>query len=113
MHTIDQILFLLFAHVIGDWGIWNSWMAQTKGKCWEIMTAHCLIYTGTCCAAFYFIGVTPIYPIAAIIFITHIFIDQWKCNRLKQFKEWRPTWYLHVDQSLHLAILVLLYIIYS
>ncbi len=113
MHFLDQMLFLLFAHFFADWGIWNSWMAQGKGKYWELMVAHCMIYTGVCCATFYLIGITPIYHLAAIIFITHIFIDQWKCNKLKRFKEWRPTWYLHVDQCLHISILWVLWVIYS
>jgi len=102
MHIIDQIVFLICAHFIADWGIWNSWMAANKGKYWIVMLAHCLIYTGVCCATFYFIGITPIAANAAILLITHYIIDQWKCNSTKLF----PSWHLYVDQAAHIAILL-------
>ena len=113
MHFLDQIWFLIFAHFFADWGIWNSWLAQGKGKYWELMTAHCMIYTGVCCTTFYLIGVRPISVLVFPLFLSHFLIDQWKCNEMKKYDKWRPTKYLYIDQCLHLSILLILYMLFS
>lgn len=104
MSYYEAFMWLLFAHFLGDWGIWNPWMAGTKGKHWEVMTAHCMIYTGCCVAALAYIGVESHVNWAVCIFITHYAVDKWKCRyaTVKNF----PTWHIHVDQCLHFGILI-------
>ena len=100
----EMIMWLLFAHFLGDWGIWNPWMAETKGKHWQVMVAHCVIYTGCCVAAMAYIGWTGLVGAAIKIFISHYISDKWKCKYATADNF--PTWHSHVDQALHIGVLL-------
>ena len=66
--------WLIAAHFIGDWGLQNRWMAENKSKYWEILLAHCLVYTGIISIALEYIGKCSIENIL-IILISHLMID--------------------------------------
>lgn len=105
----EMIMWLLFAHFIGDWSTGNSWVAETKDKYWMVMVAHCFMYTAVCTLAIKLLGYDDIVNWAIWIFLSHIFMDVWKSRNAdpKQF----PTWHLYVDQAFHIGVLVSIFII--
>lgn len=92
-----EILFikLLACHFIGDFAFQSPWLAEGKGKSWEINLYHALTYT----APFCFINILSWQGLLYLA-ITHFFIDPLKA-RYKIIK------YVWADQLLHLLVLVL------
>lgn len=91
-----NILLLLACHFIGDFGFQSKWMAENKGKSWEINFYHVATYTAV------FIILAKISLAAVIILmISHFFIDLLS-SRWKVIKH---TW---MDQILHLLIIAAL-----
>ncbi len=76
----EAIMWLIFAHFIGDWALQNRWMADNKGKYKEVMFAHCMIYTACCAMALRYVGIGEKVLMWSIwICISHYIIDYWKC----------------------------------
>ena len=84
-------------HFLGDFACQNQWMAENKGKCWEVLAYHSLTYT----AAFRLIGETN--PLRmAILAVSHFIIDTLKAR-------WRIIPHIWMDQALHAIVLQYLY----
>jgi len=103
--------WLIIAHFIGDWGLQNRWMAENKSKYWEVLLAHCFIYTGIVSIALQYLNIFTIWKVIFLL-ITHFVTDNWSSNRhksLKTDKEIRTN--LHIDHLLHFAQLIIVYFI--
>lgn len=69
-----MILEYLAIHFVGDFGLQSQWMAENKGKSWEVMAYHCGVYA----TLFSLIGAGPI--AVAFLFLTHFLIDTMKAR---------------------------------
>ena len=97
------MIWLIFAHFIGDWGLQARWIADAKGKYWEVMFAHCAVWTGCICIALEYLGMYNNFQ-PVFLFLGHWLIDAWKCKTFKNIKESR--WTVHADHLGHLAQLI-------
>lgn len=92
-------LFLLAGHFLGDFAFQSSWMAEKKGKSWEINFYHCLVYTASVLA----LGKLGNYSLTVfgllVIIFSHFFIDSLKAR-------YEKIPYLWLDQILHLLVLL-------
>lgn len=108
------MIWLIFAHFIGDWSLQPEWVAHNKGKLWFVMVAHCAVWTGIVCA-FYAAFVRNDEPwthcgmqIAtlkvAFLFVGHYVCDLWKCkvDEKVPFCQQKTYWHLYVDQIWHI-----------
>jgi len=111
---VEVFLYLLIAHLIGDWIIQTYWMAIEKSKHLLPLLAHVFTYHIFTFGALYLAGVDLIQAIWATLFlaVTHAILDNrrfeiWWILRIKKFKDREiPTWLLlGVDQSFHLVLL--------
>ena len=71
---IDELLRLVFCHLIGDYVLQSNFIAESKGKNWYHLFVHCILY----CLPFYVVFGFTWHLI--IIFLTHIFIDSLKAR---------------------------------
>ena len=114
---MDTLLWLLLAHLIGDWLLQNDWMARGKSK--KLITkagmVHFTIYTTVVVGMLWLSGVRDLVPtlylaLAATVFVSHWIIDatdvvRWwmRFHRQSELEVVR----LMVDQTLHLLVLAL------
>ena len=84
---------LIVCHLIGDFVIQSAWMAQEKGKSWEVNFYHAIGYT----VPFWFLGLSPV--TLGFIAGSHFLIDPLKARYgiVKRIYE---------DQILHFVVLV-------
>ena len=101
------MIWLIFAHYIGDWGLQSTWMAENKNKYFEVMFAHCMIWTGCVCIGLEYLGIYHIWKVI-FLFVGHWIVDKWKADRYKSDKD---MWMLHVDQVAHILQLIIVYYI--
>ena len=95
---LDLIVRLLFCHLLGDYVLQTPFLAETKGRNWYHMFAHCTLYS----LPFYiFFGLNWQ---LAVLFFSHLCIDTAKAR-------YQKISYV-ADQALHYCIL-LTYIISS
>ena len=93
------MIWLIFAHFIGDWALQSDWIAQNKGKYWSVMFAHCMIWTGCICLIMRWINLEVFPQHYVFLFSGHYLCDSWKCKYANKF----PSWHLYVDQIFHIA----------
>lgn len=118
-------MWLLVAHLVGDYITQSDWMAQEKTKRWWPAWAHAIVYG----LPFLFITQSP--AAIAVIVITHAVIDHYRLAKYavwvknlvapKRYRRswaecsatgyppempvWLSTWLMIiVDNSMHLAI---------
>jgi len=91
------MIWLIFAHFIGDFALQKEWISLNKGRYWYLLLAHSLIWTACICVALQYIGKYHISDVP-ILLIGHLICDRWKCRATKDF----PTWHFYVDQTWHL-----------
>lgn len=96
MVEFSQVIKALAAHFIGDFAFQSAWMAENKGKSYEVCFYHAATYTAT----FVLLGVNLSPLQLAIILITHFFIDLAKAR-------WGLVKQIWVDQLLHFVIILL------
>lgn len=96
--------YLLLAHFIADFPLQSDFIARLKGDVWYLMFVHVSIYTLVVCAVLDVFAIFEIWKMA-LIFISHLTIDLWKCNYAP--KEKSLTLSLYVDQALHLLVLAI------
>jgi len=101
------VWFMIFAHFVGDYVLKSEYLSKTKGEEWYNMLVHCMLYTGS--ISLVLIEWTGGFPVVGLlwIFVTHWFIDSWKCKGLAN-KFWtKPTdeSYLYADQAYHFIAL--------
>jgi len=101
------MIWLIFAHFIGDWGLQSEWLALNKGKHWLVMLAHCMIWTGCVCIALEYWNVFAYWKVV-FLFLTHFVIDTWKCRVYaeKPFCQQPDACHLYIDQVLHFIQLI-------
>jgi hypothetical protein len=93
---MEQFLILLSCHFIGDFPFQGDFLALNKGKSWEILLYHCLVYAATFVL---FAKVTVAF--AVFLVFSHFLIDAMKA-RYGLIK------YIWVDQIFHLNVLFFL-----
>ena len=107
------MIWLIFAHYIGDFALQKEWVSYNKGRMWYLMVAHCAIWTGCVCAfyaafvrndgAWTTVGVSVDAWKIAFLFLGHIICDRWKCRAVKDVSIGIfPTWHFYIDQCWHL-----------
>lgn len=96
---LEFILTMLSLHAIADYPLQGDFLAQFKGKNWIAMTAHCLIWSGLIYWGLKYYGYAQPHEFL-FLFIGHMIIDKWKCNRSGNGKELTSD--LLVDQVCHL-----------
>ena len=92
-----NILWLIFAHYIGDWGLQNPWVAEHKGKYWMVMLAHCMIWTACMSICMEWLGIVSLWKIAFLLW-GHFAADEIKCH----FNPEGKWWLIYPDQIFHL-----------
>lgn len=91
-----NIIWLLFAHYIGDWGLQSDWLANNKGKYWMVMLAHCMVWAACMCICLEWLGIFAIWKALFLLF-GHFVCDEIKCHLMP--KKW---WPIYPDQVLHI-----------
>ena len=75
MIDIKTLVTLVMCHAVGDYVLQNDFLAKTKGDNFYHLLIHCILY----CVPF-----AVVYGIdykIAILFVTHVLIDCWKCRK--------------------------------
>jgi hypothetical protein len=106
---MENILWVLLAHYILDYPLQGDFLAQTKGKYLYSLFAHSMIYGLGMGLCFKFLGTDYVVLKSIFLVASHIFIDYHKATAKN--KEKALTTYLYIDQTLHIGIDILLYLI--
>ncbi|MCK4636048.1 MAG: DUF3307 domain-containing protein [Candidatus Moranbacteria bacterium] len=94
---MDLIFNLIACHFIGDFALQSNFLANNKGKSWEINFYHAITYTST------FILFSDIsLTFYSLIFFSHLIIDPLKAK-------YGIIKTIYTDQILHIVILVIGY----
>lgn len=104
---MENILWILLAHYILDYPLQGDFLAQTKGKYFYSLFAHSMIYGVGMALALKFLGVFAIWK-AIVLVVSHIIIDYKKATAKN--KDRALTTYLYIDQSLHIMLNFVLYL---
>ncbi|WP_456277275.1 DUF3307 domain-containing protein [Bacillus sp. AK128] len=72
---MSQFEFLLIGHLIGDFLLQTSWMAQYKATRWVPLLTHVTVYTIVIAIFGFLSGGLSVWGIA-IIFIGHVILDR-------------------------------------
>lgn len=94
-----NLLWLIFAHFIGDWGFQNPWVAVEKAKSWTVMVAHCMVWTSCMCVALRWLGLLTLWKLP-ILFLGHVIVDKARC--VFTARGFDPEWMMRLDQAFHL-----------
>lgn len=94
-----NLMWIIFAHFIGDWGIQNPWVATEKAKSWMVMIAHCIVWTGCVCIALQWLGLYAFWKLLVLL-LGHIIMDKTKC--VLTAKGANSEWMMYFDQLFHL-----------
>lgn len=92
-----KCLLLIMCHHIGDFAFQSQWMAIEKGKDWEVMAYHVLMYT-VMFLPLAFVLENMNLAAVIVIFVSHFGIDPCKAR----FKYIRHIWQ---DQLFHYGVL--------
>ncbi len=90
------MIWLLFAHFIGDWALQNDFMAKYKADRPIVMVAHCMIWTACICIAQEYISDLEHWMIY-FLFVGHLIADYIKCLAID-----RKWWGIYLDQLWHI-----------
>jgi hypothetical protein len=100
------MIWLLFAHFIGDAALQTDWMLKAKQSNWFVLMEHCFVWAGTVSAVLLLMGRFSLWK-AIFLIVGHYFIDLYKIKTAKDPLELKP---LYLDQFLHLVQLVVVYL---
>ena len=92
----ELLLFVVFAHYIGDFALQSEWVAINKATKWYVLFAHAMIWTGVISAVLYAFGALTVGKVALLL-VGHIVTDKWKT--MMPADDW---WYIYPDQFVHL-----------
>ncbi len=101
-----NIIWLLFAHYIGDIALQSNWQAQNKGKLWYVMFSHCMIWTACICVGLQFLGIFAFWKVLFLLF-GHWICDNWKAKKPQTPENWK---YIYPDQAWHIIQIIIVYI---
>lgn len=96
---LNLIIFIIFAHYIGDIALQSTWQAENKGKYWYVLLSHAMIWTGVISSVLLYFGVFHIWKVLFLVF-GHCIIDKWKLSKPKTPEAWK---YIYPDQMLHIV----------
>ena len=99
--------FLLAGHFIGDFAFQSSWMAEHKGKVWDVLIMHVATYTSAVFLMIVLMFVATnaslqtelVFKSIAWVFFSHLVVDAIAIVFGK-----KPS--LTVDQLIHFVILI-------
>lgn len=103
-----SLVWLILAHSIGDIALQNEWQSQNKGKKWDVMLGHCLVWTACICVALQFLGIFALWKVFYLVLV-HWLVDYWKCKQREWNKEEKKWWWF-MDQGLHFLQLIVVWI---
>jgi len=101
-----DIIWLFFAHFVGDIALQSEWQANNKGKYWYVMLSHCMIWTAMICVALQFLGLFAFWKVAFLLG-GHWISDSFKSKVPKIPENWK---YIYPDQLWHFIQLSIVYI---
>jgi len=101
-----NIIWLLFAHYIGDIALQSDWQAQNKGKYWYVMLSHCMIWTACISVALQYFGIFAFWKVIFLL-AGHWISDSWKSKKPKTPDCW---WYIYPDQLFHIIQCIIVYL---
>jgi hypothetical protein len=99
------MIWLLFAHYIGDIALQSDWQAQNKGRLWYVMFSHCMIWTACVSVALQYQGRFDLWKVVFLV-IGHWVCDKWKTTKPKTPEAWK---YIYPDQAWHIIQLAIVY----
>lgn len=109
---MTQFEFLLIGHLIGDFLLQTTWMAQHKAKRWLPLLMHVTVYTGVV-SVFGFASGGLSWAAVALIFLSHVLLDRktfvafW-VRRVQMVPNNEQPWLLIMaDQIFHIIILAI------
>ena len=91
---MNNLVWLVFCHLIGDYVLQSDFLASTKGKNWYHLIVHCALYCVPFAVVF---GMTWH---VGVLFATHVIVDSMKAR-------WGVLSYIG-DQASHYIILLFL-----
>ena len=102
-----NIVWLIFAHYIGDIALQSDWQAQNKGKYWYVMLSHCIIWTACISVALQWLSLFTMWKVLFLI-VGHFMSDKWKCEKPKTPEAWK---FIYPDQAWHHGQLLVVYLL--
>jgi hypothetical protein len=100
--TLSPVIYLILAHLIGDYVMQTEFLAKTKGRNNFILLVHVTIWTLVCIITLDLLHLYQWWHLPWLM-ITHMAMDWVKCHKMPP--EHDLGWCLWVDQSVHLASL--------
>lgn len=97
-----SIIWLIFAHFFGDFGLQSEWMAANKGSKWYVMLSHCILWTGCISIALQYLGLFAMWKVLFLV-VGHGVMDYWK---VRFTSKWL---YIYPDQAWHGIQLLIVY----
>ena len=112
---IENIVWLLFAHFVGDISLQSNFQASNKGKVSYVMFSHCVVWAGCISVALNYAGCFVWWKFVSLV-ILHWATDLIKYKVAVKFgihsREGNGYWSLsYIDQSLHGLQILLVYIL--
>ncbi len=101
------MIWLIFAHFIGDFALQTDWQAQNKGKLWYVMLVHCMIWTACICVALQYLGLFHLGKAVFLVAI-HFLIDVMKSG-FTDASDPEDWWLIYPDQALHFLQCAMVY----
>lgn len=99
------MIWLIFAHFIGDIALQSAWQAENKGKRWYVMLSHCMIWAACISIALAYLGIFAIWKVVFLV-IGHGAMDSWKTRKPRTPEAWK---YIYPDQAWHLLQCFIVY----
>jgi hypothetical protein len=102
LDPISRLVVYAALHMIGDFAFQSTWMCTQKGKSWEILIYHCLVYTAPMALMLLVSSMTDFVTLMglATVFLSHILIDALKAR-------WGVVKEIWIDQLLHMGVIIL------
>lgn len=97
MTFIMQLMMLILAHYVGDYGLQTDWMAAHKGTSWYVAFAHACVWSWVIACTGMLVGmhINPFIVILVLV-IPHMVLDHVKAAG--------DAWVHHVTPGVALAI---------
>ncbi len=102
------MIWLIFAHFIGDWALQSNWMAENKQESGVILVAHCMIWTACIYIAMTYTHINLAHWKLIFLLCGHFVADIMKC--LSVWMGAKPFGLaLYIDQLWHLGQCAIVY----
>jgi len=104
---MNNLLAIISLHYIADWGLQSQFVSLNKGKYWEIMFSHCMVWAGAISLGLMYLNIFTWWKFL-ILFVGHYAMDSYKCKSItnvcseNQKYEKHNRSLLRMDQGFHL-----------